>query len=112
MLDAYYPYGECNMLQIAFLASHLLRMMTFDDMELLYDMITTGKWKIPLRSIFMGMGVGCVNDDYARSAIAAGRLRELQVRDPLPRRHICIARSGETRSKAADELLSMILQGV
>ncbi len=39
--DAYYPYGECNMLQIAFLASHLLRMMTFDDMELLYDMITT-----------------------------------------------------------------------
>ncbi|MBR0435955.1 MAG: amidohydrolase family protein [Clostridia bacterium] len=39
--DAYYPYGECNMLQIAFLASHLLRMMTFEDMELLYDMITT-----------------------------------------------------------------------
>ncbi|MBR0537493.1 MAG: MFS transporter, partial [Clostridia bacterium] len=25
----------------------------------MYDMITTGKWKIPLRSIFMGMGVGC-----------------------------------------------------
>lgn len=39
--DAYYPYGECNMLQIAFLASHLLRMMTFEDMDLLYDMITT-----------------------------------------------------------------------
>ena len=39
--DAYYPYGECNMLQVAFLASHLLRMLTFDDMELLYDMITT-----------------------------------------------------------------------
>ena len=39
--DAYYPYGECNMLQVAFLASHLLRMMTFEDMELLYDMITT-----------------------------------------------------------------------
>ena len=39
--DAYYPYGECNMLEVAFLASHLLRMLTFDDMELLYDMITT-----------------------------------------------------------------------
>lgn len=39
--DAYYPFGENNMLQIAFLASHLLRMLTFDDMELLYDMITT-----------------------------------------------------------------------
>ncbi|MFV0574915.1 MAG: amidohydrolase family protein [Vibrio sp.] len=39
--DAYYPYGECNMLQVAFLASHILRMLSFDDMELLYDMITT-----------------------------------------------------------------------
>lgn len=39
--DAYYPFGENNMLQIAFLASHLLRMLTFDDMELLYDMIST-----------------------------------------------------------------------
>lgn len=39
--DAYYPYGECNMLQVAFLASHLLWMTSFQDMELLYDMITT-----------------------------------------------------------------------
>ncbi|MDR1358031.1 MAG: amidohydrolase family protein [Coriobacteriales bacterium] len=38
--DAYYPFGECNMLQIAFLAAHLLWMMTYEDMELLYDMIT------------------------------------------------------------------------
>lgn len=44
--DAYYPYGECNMLQVAFLASHLLRMLTFDDMELLYDMITTTAAKV------------------------------------------------------------------
>ena len=59
-----------------------------------------------------GMGIGCVVADFAESAIAAGRLRKLQVRDPLPPRHICIARSGEIRSKAADELLNMILQGV
>lgn len=39
--DAYYPFGECNMLQVAFLAAHLLNMRTFDDMEFLYDMITT-----------------------------------------------------------------------
>ena len=65
-----------------------------------------------VRFAALGMGVGCVNDDYARSAVAEGRLRELQVRDPLPPRHICVARSGETRSKAADELLNMILQGV
>ena len=44
--DAYYPFGECNMLQVAFLASHLLRMLTFDDMDLLYDMITTTAAKV------------------------------------------------------------------
>ena len=44
--DAYYPYGECNMLQVAFLASHLLWMTSFADMELLYDMITTSAAKV------------------------------------------------------------------
>ena len=39
--DAYYPYGECNMLEVAFLASHLLWMTSFQDMESLYDMVTT-----------------------------------------------------------------------
>lgn len=34
------------MLQVAFLASHLLRMVTFDDMELLYDMITVNAAKV------------------------------------------------------------------
>ena len=44
--DAYYPFGENNMLQVAFLASHLLGMLTFEDMELLYDMITTTAAKV------------------------------------------------------------------
>lgn len=44
--DAYYPYGENNMLQVAFLASHLLWMTTFKDMEILYDMITTSAAKV------------------------------------------------------------------
>ena len=39
--DAYYPFGRNNMLEVAFLASHLLWMMSRDDMETLYDMITT-----------------------------------------------------------------------
>ncbi len=39
--DAYYPYGQNNMLEVAFLASHLLWMTTGADMETLYDMITT-----------------------------------------------------------------------
>ncbi len=38
--DAYYPYGRNNMLEVAFLASHLLWMTTLEDMETLYDMIT------------------------------------------------------------------------
>jgi cytosine deaminase len=38
--DAYYPYGRNNMLEVAFLNSHLLWFMTREDMEILYDMIT------------------------------------------------------------------------
>jgi cytosine deaminase len=39
--DAYYPYGRNNMLEVAFLVSHLLWMTTRQDMEALYDMVTT-----------------------------------------------------------------------
>lgn len=38
--DAYYPYGQNNMLEVAFLNSHLLWMTTFPEMETLYDMIS------------------------------------------------------------------------
>ena len=38
--DAYYPFGRNNMLEVAFLASHLLWMTTAAEMETLYDMIT------------------------------------------------------------------------
>ncbi|MBM3145868.1 MAG: amidohydrolase family protein [Chloroflexi bacterium] len=39
--DAYYPFGRNNMLEVAFLASHLLWMTARQDMEILYDMVTT-----------------------------------------------------------------------
>ncbi len=39
--DAYYPFGRNNMLEVAFLVSHLLWMTTRQEMEILYDMITT-----------------------------------------------------------------------
>jgi cytosine deaminase len=39
--DAYYAYGRNNMLEVAFLASHLLWMMSGPDMEFLYDAVTT-----------------------------------------------------------------------
>ena len=38
--DAYYPFGRNNMLEVGFLASHLLSMMTRREIEKLYDMIT------------------------------------------------------------------------
>jgi cytosine deaminase len=39
--DAYYPFGRNNMLEVAFLASHLLWMTGGADIERLYDMVTT-----------------------------------------------------------------------
>ncbi len=38
--DAYYPYGRNKMLEVGFLASHLLWMTGRNDMETIYDMIT------------------------------------------------------------------------
>jgi cytosine deaminase len=38
--DAYYPFGRNNMLEVAFLASHLLWFTSTDDIETLYDMVT------------------------------------------------------------------------
>jgi cytosine deaminase len=39
--DGYYPIGRNNMLEVAFLAAHLLWMTTSRELETLYDMITT-----------------------------------------------------------------------
>jgi len=39
--DAYYPFGRNNMMEVAFLASHLLWFTAASDIETLYDMVTT-----------------------------------------------------------------------
>ena len=39
--DAYYPYGQNNMLEVAFLASHLFWMTSSAEMDILYSMVTT-----------------------------------------------------------------------
>ena len=39
--DAYYPFGRNNMMEVAFLASHLLWFTAAADIETLYDMVTT-----------------------------------------------------------------------
>ena len=55
--DAYYPYGRNNMLEVAFLASHLLWMMSRSDMETLYDLITVNPAKA-LRIATFGIAAG------------------------------------------------------
>jgi cytosine deaminase len=39
--DSYYPFGRNNLLEVGFLAAHLLWMTTRPEMETLYDMVTT-----------------------------------------------------------------------
>lgn len=39
--DAYYPFGRNSMLEVAFLAAHMLWMTGRDDLETLYAMVTT-----------------------------------------------------------------------
>jgi cytosine deaminase len=39
--DAYYPFGRNNMQEVAFLAAHLMNMVSRPEMEILFDLITT-----------------------------------------------------------------------
>ncbi len=43
--DAYYPFGRNNMLEVAFLAAHLMWMTSREEMEILYDLITSNAAK-------------------------------------------------------------------
>jgi cytosine/creatinine deaminase len=55
--DAYYPFGRNNMLEVAFLAAHLLWMMTRQEIASLYDMITIEPAKA-LNLARFGLAVG------------------------------------------------------
>lgn len=59
--DAYYPYGRNHMLEVAFLASHLMWMTTLKAMDALYDMITVNAARM-LRIPDYGLKVGCAAD--------------------------------------------------
>lgn len=50
--DAYYPFGRNNMLEVVFLAAHLLWMMSREEIETLYDLATVNAGKamnVPLK---------------------------------------------------------------
>ncbi len=57
IVDAYYPFGRNNMLEVAFLSAHLLWMTGRQEMDKLYDMITLAPAKamnIPRFNIKVG----------------------------------------------------------
>jgi len=55
--DAYYPFGRNNMLEVGFLACHLLWMTSFAQMEEVYDMITVDAAKaLGIRNFVMKVG--------------------------------------------------------
>ncbi|MEQ8172319.1 MAG: amidohydrolase family protein [Candidatus Eremiobacterota bacterium] len=45
VVDAYYPFGQNSMLEVAFLNVHLLWMTTYQEMETIYDMVTVNAGK-------------------------------------------------------------------
>ena len=59
--DAYYPYGRNNMLEVAFLASHITWSMTLRDMDTFMDMITWRGMKA-MGLEFCGIRPGCPAD--------------------------------------------------
>lgn len=56
--DAYYPLGRNNMLEVAFLAAHLLWMTKKSELDVLYDMITT-RAATAMNLERYGLGLGC-----------------------------------------------------
>ncbi|MCO7222045.1 amidohydrolase family protein [Klenkia sp. PcliD-1-E] len=44
--DAYYPFGRHNLLEVAFLAAHLLEMRSAADLEVLVDLVTTSAARV------------------------------------------------------------------
>jgi cytosine deaminase len=96
--DAYYPYGRCNMLEVAFLASHLLWMMSRQDRESLYDMITLNAAKVMRLS-----GYGLAEGNLANLAILdSDNLREAYTRHSEP---IYVIRNGVARPGANARLM-------
>ena len=91
--DAYYTYGRCNMLEVAFLGSHLLWMMTPQDRELLYDMITVNPAKI-MRIRGYGLSEG---NPANLVVLSAGDLREALAYHSEP---LYVIRNGTVRCES------------
>src|ERR1700722_19112712 len=81
--DAYYPFGRNNMLEVAFLAAHLLWMMTRQEVTALYDMITIEPARA-LNLVAFGLSVGA-----PASLVVLGQSDEVEaLRHHAPPTHV------------------------
>lgn len=55
------------------------------------------------------LGIGCVVEDFAREALADGRIVRLMTEKDIPPRRLCLVRGTAPSSKAAERLLELIL---
>ena len=92
--DAYYPFGRCNMLEAAFVASHTLWLQQPDDWELLYDAISVNPadiMRVPRHRLEVGCDANCV-------VLPVASMRDALTYHPDPRYVIRAGRvSCETR---------------
>jgi cytosine/creatinine deaminase len=92
--DPYYPFGRCNMLEVAFVSAHTLWMMSPHHQDMLYNMITVGPAKI------MGLPPHSISPGNAADLVV---LQELTLREALtthtdPR---YVVRNGQVRCETA-----------
>lgn len=83
--DAYYPFGRHNMVEVAFLAAHLLGKLSDADLDTLYDMITVHAARV------LGRPVQAVAEGQpADLLVLQGRtLREVLTHHAAPR-HVVV----------------------
>jgi cytosine deaminase len=91
--DAYYPFGRHNLLEVAFLAAHLLDMRTAAQQEVLVDLVTTSAARVlGLRDY--GLRVGGPAHFLVHEA---GRTVDLLARHAPPR---AVVRGGRVVARA------------
>jgi cytosine deaminase len=79
--DAYYPFGRHNLLEVAFLAAHLLELRSARQQEVLVDLVTTSAARV-LGLADYGLRVGGPADLLVHEAM---RTVDLLARHAPPR---------------------------
>ncbi|MBO3744666.1 amidohydrolase family protein [Streptosporangiaceae bacterium NEAU-GS5] len=83
--DAYYPFGRHNLLEVAFLAAHLLDARTDAELHRLYDMVTVDAARVIGRTVH-GIGPGAPAD----MVVLRGRTVREALAYHAPPRHVIV----------------------